>query len=276
MHQLGERIDDVVDRDDVGATGVGQQDWSERRQLGQLRQDAEEVVRAVDLVHFARLRIADDHRRPVDPIAQPRLRANQQLRLELGLVIGRRQVLSDVEVVFGVFAAIGPGHRDRRHVVQRRAESTGQGDHRPGAIHVRGTLRVLGDGDVVDGGAVHHVFDGAELGDGVVGQAEMVCGEVADQRLCPITPGVVALRGQPFEPGQRLAPDQHPDLGIGGPIQNSRHHSPANKPGTAGNDIAHASHGCRLPDECPYGVTRSVGPMSLDAFHRPNPYPKTT
>ena len=125
-------------------------------------------------------------------------------------------------------------------MVQRRAEPARQRDHRPGAVHVRGALRVLGDGDVVDGGAVHHMIDGAELGDGVVGEAEMVRGQVADQCLCPIAPRVVALGRQPFEPGQRLAADQYPDLGVGGPVQNSRYDSAANKPGTAGNDIAHA------------------------------------
>ena len=123
-------------------------------------------------------------------------------------------------------------------MVQRRAEPTGQCDHRPGAVHVRGALRVLVDGDVVDGGAVHHVIDRAELGDGVVGKAEMVRGQVADQCLGPITPRS-CLGCQPFEPGQRLATDQYPDLGIGEPIQNPRHDSAANKPGTAGNDIAH-------------------------------------
>ena len=46
VHQFDQRIDHVVDRDDVGATGVGQHDRGERRQHGQLRQDAEEVVRA--------------------------------------------------------------------------------------------------------------------------------------------------------------------------------------------------------------------------------------
>ena len=152
-------------------------------------------------------------------------------------MIRRRQVLRDVEIVLGVLAAVVSGHRDRRHVVQGRVEPTRQADHRAGAIDVRGALRVLGGGEVVDGGAVHHVVDGSELGDRLIGQAEVRRGQVADQRFRALTPG---RRGQPFEPRQRFAADQHPHLGVIAAGENLRNDSATNKPGTAGNDIAHA------------------------------------
>ena len=52
VHEGDQRVDDVVDRDDVGAAGVGQHDRREPGQNRELGQHAEEVVRPVDLVHL--------------------------------------------------------------------------------------------------------------------------------------------------------------------------------------------------------------------------------
>ncbi len=120
-------------------------------------------------------------------------------------------------------------------------------DHRPGALDVGGALVVLGGGDVVDGGAVHDVVDGAELGDGLVGEPEIGRGEVADQRLSPGRP-TGRLGASRSNRASDSAADQDPDLGVVGLRSRiSRHHSAADKPGTAGNDIAHASHGHLWP-----------------------------
>ena len=204
------RVGDVVDRDDVGAPGVGQHDRRQPGQHGQLGQHAEEVVRPVDLVHLAGARIAHHHRRPVDPVAQPRRRADQHLGFELRLVIRRRQLLADVEIGFGVFAVEISGHRDRRDVMQRRIEPARQVDDGPGAVDVGRALLGLGGGDVVDRRTVHQVIDVAQLGDGLVGQPEARLGQLADQRFCPLTP----LFGQPLEATQRRASDQNPHLGV--------------------------------------------------------------
>ena len=61
---------------------------------------------------------------------------------------------------------------------------------------------------------MHDVLDGAQLGDGLVGEAEVRRGEVADQRFRPHSPGLVTLGGEPLEPGQRLPSHQHPHLGV--------------------------------------------------------------
>ena len=157
VQQCDQRVGDVVDRDDVGAPGVGQHDRSQPGQHGQLGQHAEEVVRPVDLVHLTGARIADHHRRPVDPVPQPRRRPHQQLGFEFRLVIRRRQLLADVEIVFGVFAAEISGHRDRRDVMQCRVEPARQLDDGAGAVHVGRALLGFGRGDVVDRRAVHDV-----------------------------------------------------------------------------------------------------------------------
>ena len=41
-----------------------------------------------------------------------------------------------------------------------------------------------------------------------------VVAEVADQRLRPLSPGLVPLVGEPLEPGERFPPHQHPHLGV--------------------------------------------------------------
>ena len=195
VQQCDHGVGDVVDRDDVGAPGVGQHDRRQPGQHGQLGQRAEEVVGPVDLVHLAGARIAHHDRRPVDPVAQPRRRADQHLGFELRLVIRRRQLLAYVEIGFGVFAVEISGHRDRRDVVQRRIEPTRQVDDGPGAVHVGRALLGLGGGDVVDRRTVHQVIDVAQLRDGLVGQPEARLGQLTHQRFCPPTP----LFGQPLE-----------------------------------------------------------------------------
>ena len=120
--------------------------------------------------------------------------AHQQLGLELRLVIRRRQLLTDVEIVLGVLTAEFPGHRDRRHVMQRRVEPAREFDHGAGAFDVGDALIGFGGGDVVDRRAVHYMLDVAQLGDGLVGQPEIGLGQVADQwfrSFAPLTrPGV--------------------------------------------------------------------------------------
>jgi len=130
--------------------------------------------------------------------------------------------------------------------MQRGVEPAGQVDHRAGALHVGGSLGGLVGGEVVDRRAVHDVVDGAELGDGVVGEAEVRRGEVADQRFRPLTPGLITFGGQSLEPGQRRPADQHPYLGVVATGQDLRNDPAPDKPGTAGNDITHASHARRL------------------------------
>ena len=136
-------------------------------------------------------------------------------------------------------------------MVQRRVQALGQLDHRPGAVDVGGALGVVVGGDVVDRTAVHDVVDGAELGDGLVAEPEVGGGEVADQRFGSLTP----LGGQAFEPGERLAAHQHPHLCVALAGQERGHDAAANEPGTAGNDIAHASHGHPVRGKGQQGVT---------------------
>ena len=165
VHDRDHGVDHVVHRDDVGAARVRQQHRRELRQGGQLRQEPEEVVRTIDLVHLAGAGVPDDDGRPVDAVAQPRRGAHQHLGFELGLVVRRRQVLGDVEVLLGVHAGERARHGDRRHVVKGGVQAQREVDHRCRAVDVGCALSLVIGGDVVDRAAVHDVVDGAELGD---------------------------------------------------------------------------------------------------------------
>ena len=159
---------------------------------------------------------------------------------EFGPVIRGGQVLVDVEVCLGVLATEGTGHRDRGHVVQRRAKSARQPDHRPGALDVGAALGGLGHRDVVDRAAVHDVLDGrksGQAGDGFVAEAQVRLGQVADQGFRSVAP----FLGQLFEACQGRAAHENADLGVGMCLQQFRYDSATNKPGTAGNDIAHGA-----------------------------------
>ncbi|SIK42803.1 Uncharacterised protein [Mycobacteroides abscessus subsp. abscessus] len=158
MHQLNGGIDDVVDGNDVGASGPGQHHGCKAGQLGELGEDSKEVVRTVDLVHLTGPGIPDDDGGSVNPVPQTGFRTHQQFGLELGLVIGRRQVLIDVEVVFGELAFIASRDRDGRDVVQDGPGALGQCDHRASALDVGGALCLVVDRDVVDRGAVDDVI----------------------------------------------------------------------------------------------------------------------
>ena len=63
--------------------------------------------------------------------------------------------------------------------MQRGVQPTGQIDDRAGALHVGRPLVVLVGGDVVDRRAMHDVVDDAELGDGLVGEAEANCSQIS-------------------------------------------------------------------------------------------------
>ena len=90
VHQLVHRRRDEVDRYDVGVAEVRRDQGQPGRQPGEQREQREEVVGAVDLVHLARARVADDDRRPVDPPRDLALLPDEPLRLELRRVVGRR------------------------------------------------------------------------------------------------------------------------------------------------------------------------------------------
>ncbi len=156
-----ERARHPVDGDDVRVAEV---EPHQRRPLGQQLAHPldrlEEVVRAVDLVHLARVRVADDDTRPVHPPGHVRLLAHDPLGLVLRAVIGRGQALALVEHVLGEHALVGAGDGDRGHVVKApRADRPSQLDRVGGAADVHRRVALGRRGHVVDGRQVEEVLD---------------------------------------------------------------------------------------------------------------------
>ena len=145
MRDVVDRVGDEVDGDDVGVTDLRPDERHPfRDQVARARDRLEEVIGPVDLVHLAGLRVPDDDRRAVDPPGHRGLAADEPLGFELGLVVGRRQGLREVEVRFGEGPAVAPRDRDRGDVVQAaELERGGELEHvaRPvdaGARHLLG------------------------------------------------------------------------------------------------------------------------------------------
>ncbi len=198
QHQLHDRGGDEVHRNHVGVAEFRDGHRQRGRQLREGGERGEEVVGAVHLVHLAGDRAPDHSCWTIDP---PRNAggAHQPLGLELGAVVRRREVLAEVEVVLGEPAGVIAGHRDGRDVVQRRTESRGEVDHRPGAVDV-GRRLLLARGEVVDRAEMQHVVGGRWRGP----QPEPRRGEVADECVDPARSGQRSADRSNFdsEPGR--------------------------------------------------------------------------
>jgi hypothetical protein len=93
--------DDEVDRDNVDSPAFN----ADRRHPGgehpaHFLDQLEEVVGAVDLVHFAGARVADNDRRAEDAPGNPALLADDALGIMLGAEVGVVEVFRFVEHVF--------------------------------------------------------------------------------------------------------------------------------------------------------------------------------
>ena len=115
VHRLGHE----VHRHDRGLAALGP---SQREPCGQraaqLLEQVEHVVRAVDLVHDARLGVAHDHARPVHQRLGLDVAPHHGLGLVLGPVVVVGQLLVLVEHVLLEHALVGPGHGDRADVME--------------------------------------------------------------------------------------------------------------------------------------------------------------
>ena len=162
-----ERVDDPVDGHDVRVAQVRTDERGPlRQQLARALDRLEEVVRAVDLVHLASARVADDDSRPVYAPGDVGLLAHDPLGLELGAVIGGGQLLALVEHILGEQALVLAGHGDRGDVVQvLGVDRASQFDGVRRAADVDRRVQLRRRGHVIDGGEVEEVLDlAAQLG----------------------------------------------------------------------------------------------------------------
>ena len=153
MGDVVHRRRDVVDGDDVRVPQLrAQQREPLRQEVAQALDRLEEVVGAVDLVHLAGARVADDDRRAVDPPRARELLAGDLLGLELRAVVGRGQLLALVEHVLAVQALVQAGGGNRGGVVEDpRVDRVGQLDRVAGARDVELLVLLVLRGHVVHG-----------------------------------------------------------------------------------------------------------------------------
>ena len=119
VREIVERVGDEVDRHDVDAPAFDADHRHPRRQrVAQLLQRLEEVVRAVDLVDVAGLRVADDEARPVDPERPLAVLAHDAFGIVLGPEVRMVEVLGLLEHVLAEDAVVEAGGGDRAHVME--------------------------------------------------------------------------------------------------------------------------------------------------------------
>ena len=115
------RVDDVIHRHDVDAPAFDAERRHPRRQhLAQLLEEGEEVVRAVDLVHLAGLRMAHHHARAVDAPLDALLLPHQPFGIVLGAQVRIVQAFGLVEHVLAEHARVQARGGDRTGVVEAR------------------------------------------------------------------------------------------------------------------------------------------------------------
>ena len=239
------RVDHEIHRHHVDPPALDAQrrhPW--RQHFAQLLEEGEEVVRAVDLVHLAGLRVADHHARAVDPPLDAGLVADQAFGIVLGAQVGIVEALGLVEHVLAEDAGIQAGGGDRAGVVEAaHLQRRGQVQRVLGAVDVGRALAFRAGGHVVDRGQVEEMLDllRRQRANLRCGQSALRRGHVAGHRDHPLrVPG--HLLGEGVELLHRLLAHQHVDRALA--LEQVADQETAQEPGTAGDEIAHARSPC--------------------------------
>ncbi len=231
--------DDIVDRHEVDVAALEADERQPRRQgLPQLLDHLEEVVRPVDLVDLARLRVADHDARAIDAPGSVAPVADERLRFVLRAEVRMLEAGRLLEHVFAEAALVEPCRRDRAHEVEApglHALRELQGV--VGAHDVRVVLFLAAGLQVIHGREVEHVVDLAgELPEVGLRHAEVAPREVARD-------GHGAARARAPELAHRLEflhglrPHEH--VHALAACQQSFHEVAADESGRAGDEIRH-------------------------------------
>ena len=119
MREVVQRVGDEVDRDEIqlGAAVHPDQRHAARQRRRESLQDGEEVIRAVHLVHLARLRVPDHDARAVDPPRDTAFGPHDLLRRVFRAEVRVVETRGLLEHVLAEHAAVPTGRSDRAHVV---------------------------------------------------------------------------------------------------------------------------------------------------------------
>ena len=250
VRQVRQRRRDEIHRHQVDVAALETDQRHPARQVvAQLLDQLEEVVGAIDLVHGASARIADDHSGPIHAPRDTAGVADQCLRLVLGAKIRMVQPLGLAEHVFRERAPVAPSNGDRTHQMKAAGLDLVRELQRPlGAEHV-GTFQVRRRcAQIVQRAEMKEMADAAaQLAAFARRYTEELLLQVPFHRhdeLARIAP----FAHQALDLGARARPDEHPD-GFAARAKPGDEMA-AYEAGGPGNEIAHvrASTGRRYPD----------------------------
>ncbi len=161
VREIVERVGDEVHRHDVDAPALdADHRHPSRKEVSRLLQRLEEVVRPVDLVDLAGLRVADDEPRPVDAERPLAFVAHDAFRVVLGLEVRVIELFGLVEHVLAERPFVESGRGDRAHVMEAAGgDGLGEAHRVARPLDVRDLLRLRACRDVVDRGEVEEVVD---------------------------------------------------------------------------------------------------------------------
>ena len=163
MGQMVERARDEIDRNQIDPPALQPDARHPRRQQpAHLLDQLEEVIRPVDLIHFAVAGISDHDAGPIDAPRQSAFVADDLLGFVLAGEIRVIQVLGFLEHVLAEHAFVEPGGRDRTDMVKALgADLLGEAHRIARALDI-GRHFHLGVGvDRVDRSEMEHVIDRA-------------------------------------------------------------------------------------------------------------------
>ena len=244
---MGDVVDSVyheIHRHDIDAPALNADHRQPRRQhTAQALDQLEEVIRAVDLVHFAAVRVADHQRRPVDAPGNAALAAHDPLGIVLGPEIRMLESLGLGEHVLAKQPGIEASGSDRTEQVKVLGTNRlGELQRITRAVDIDADLAGGIGLEVVDRGEMEEVRRPlAQLAALGRGNAEQRPGQVADDRhraTLIATPKLVEL-GQLFRVG---VANQEKD-GAARALEELSDQAPADEPGCPGDEILH----CVMP-----------------------------
>jgi hypothetical protein len=180
-----DRIDDEIDRHDVDPAAFDSNRWHPRRQeLPHPLDQLEEVIRTIDLVHFAGLAVTDDKTWAIDPPGNLGLGTDDLFRIVLRLKVRVVEVLGLVEHVLPENTFVHPRRGNRADVLETSGMNRVRERHRiPRSVDVGCDLLFGIRRQVVDSGQMEEVLDAVvELVLVFLGYAEHRLRQVAHNR----------------------------------------------------------------------------------------------
>ena len=239
VREVIERVRDKVDGYDVDASAFdADRRHPGRKDLPQLLDQLEEIVRPVDLVDEPGPGVADDEARPIDAPRPLVLVAHDPFGHMLGLEVRMVELLGFLEHVLAERAFVEAGRGDRAHVVEAaRANGFRELDRVARSVDVGLLLGFGARGEIVNRREMEHMLDLVlELLELRVRHAKITLREIADYGDHPVFVDAPGL-AQRCEFLLRSLADQNMDRIAA--LEQIFDQKAADETGAAGDEISH-------------------------------------